>query len=235
MLQDNMLYVMLLGVVAVIALTANYILTTKEEQNKRKQERLKYLSAQAEHIIQAVSVLREANCKPDIVEKIDEHLMSLIDEVGMLAPDSPLYADLNQQKSAADNAIATSDIFSSDKSLKRAQIYINFAEKLSLQMARGGKITTSLARNYQQELYWLKVNVVVSAHISQGVRFRDQKDTLTAHTHFKHAKALLIGATLPQHNKKERLAELQVMIDEVEPRRVEQKHTQLDDDYDKFW
>lgn len=234
MLQDNMVYVILLAVVAVVALTANYILTIKEEQNKQKGERLKFLASQAEHIIQAVSVLREADCKSDIVEKIDEHLMALIDEIGMLAPDSPMFANLSQQKSAADNAIASDLVFSTDRALKRAQIYINFSEKLVLQMARGGKITMSLAKNYQQELYWLKVIIVVNAHIAQGNRYKQQKDELTAFTHYKHAKALLIGATLPAHNKRERMTELQALIDEVEPRRA-QLDAPISDDFDKFW
>ncbi len=231
---DNIMYVVLLAVVGVIALTANYIIATREQQQKAKEERLKFLSVQAEHTIQTLSVLREANCKSDIVHKIDEHAMSQIEEVGMLAPDSPLYADLTEQKNGADNTVADDAAFASDKSLKRAQIYINFSEKLILQMARHSKLTVSLARSYQQELYRMKVSVVVGAHMSQGMRYKDREEPLVALSHFKHAKALLVGSALPPIMKKERLAELQTLITEVEPKR-HKLTDQLSKDMDRFW
>jgi len=228
------MYVFLLAVVGVIALTANYILSMREQQNKVKEERLKFLAAQGEHITQALAVLREAGCKEVIVEKIDEHLLSIIEEVGMLAPDSPLYADLTAQKNAADNATADPQVFASDKAVKRAQIYINFSEKLVMQMARGGKLTTTLARNFKHELYRLKVNVVVGAHRSQGLRYKDRDEPLIALSHFKHAKALLVGCALPTIQKKEQLQELQELITEVEPKR-NRLEQELSSGYDKVW
>lgn len=231
---DNIMYVVLLAVVGVIALTANYILSTREQQHKAKEERLKFLSVQAEHTIQALGILREADCKADIVNKIDEHVMSLIEEVGMLAPDSPLYADLTGQKNAADSTMPDESLFASDKALKRAQIYINFAEKLLLQMARHGKLTMTLARSYQQELYRMKVSVVVGAHMAQGIRYKDREEPLVALSHFKHAKALLVGSALPAVQKKERLAELQTLITEVEPKR-NKLSSQLSNDMERFW
>ncbi|MBY4676929.1 DNA topoisomerase I [Marinobacterium arenosum] len=233
MLQDNMLYVILLAVVGLIALTANYVLATREQQDKAKSERLNYLSGQAEHIVQALTVLREAGCKPEIIAKIDEHAMSLIEEISILAPDSELYADITQLKNTADSATAAINAFASDRALKRAQIYINFAEKLVLQMARGGKLTVTLARNYQQELYNLKVSVVVEAHIYQGKRYQEQGEMMTGLSHFKHAKALLVGATLPAYKKKERLAELQQLIENVEPKRTRYEGS-LADSLDKY-
>ncbi|MCV6589922.1 MAG: DNA topoisomerase I [Marinobacterium sp.] len=232
---DNIMYVALLAVVGVIALTANYILATKEQQQKAKDERLKFLSVQAEHTIQAVAILREANCKADIINKVDEHIMSLVEEVGMLAPDSPLYADLTAQKSNADTILPDEAAFASDKALKRAQIYINFAEKLIMQMARHSKLTTTLARSYQQELYRMKVSVVVGAHMAQGIRYKDRDEPLVALSHFKHAKALLVGSALPAVQKKERLSELQMLIGEVEPKRNSKLGNQLSQDMDRFW
>jgi polyhydroxyalkanoate synthesis regulator phasin len=232
-LNDNILYVVLIAVVGLIALTVNFIITTREQQEEAKEKRLTWLKGQAEHILQAVAVLREANCKPDIINKINEHATSLLEEVAMLAPDSELFHSLSKQKDTADQAYASADVFDSDKSLKRAQIYINFAEKLVLQLAKGGKITLTLARSYQQELYWLRITVVADAHIAQGEKFLGSEDSMTAVSHFRHAKALLVRANIPHHNKKSRLDIVNAQIEKIQPKRQKSKGT-LADSMDRF-
>jgi len=132
MLNDNILLVVLIAVVGLVAITVNFVITTREQQEEAKEKRLTWLKGQAEHILQALAVLREADCKPEIVQKINEHATALLEEVAMLAPDSELFEALTQQKDSADKAFSSPDVFDSDRSLKRAQIYINFAEKLIL-------------------------------------------------------------------------------------------------------
>ena len=232
-MNDNILYVVLIAVVGLIALTVNFIITTREQQEDAKEKRLTWLKGQAEHILQAIAVLREANCKPDIINKINEHATSLLEEVAMLAPDSELFHSLSKQKDTADQAYASADVFDSDKSLKRAQIYINFAEKLVLQLAKGGKITLTLARSYQQELYWLRITVVADAHIAQGEKYLGSEDPMTAVSHFRHAKALLVRANIPHHNKKSRLDMVNAQIEKIQPKRQKSKGT-LADSMDRF-
>lgn len=225
MLNDNLLYVVLIAVVGLIALTVNFIITTREQQEDAKEKRLTWIQGQAEHILQALAVLREADCKPEIIHKINEHATSLLEEVALLAPDSELFHNLSQQKDNADKAYANPSAFDSDKSLKRAQIYINFAEKLVLQLARGNKITLTLARSYQQELYWLRITVVADAHVTQGDNFREADELMTAVSHYRHAKALLVRANIPQHNKKERLDKVEALIEGIQPRRPKSQGT----------
>jgi len=232
-LSDNILYVVLIAVVGLIALTVNFIITTREHQEDAKEKRLIWLKGQAEHILQAISVLREANCKPEIINKINEHATSLLEEVAMLAPDSELFHSLSKQKDTADQAQPSANVFDSDKSLKRAQIYINFSEKLVLQLAKGGKITLTLARSYQQELYWLRITVVADAHIAQGEKFLASEDLMTAVSHFRHAKALLVRANIPQHNKKSRLDIVNGQIEKIQPKRAKSQGT-LADSLDRF-
>ncbi|MGH1463135.1 MAG: DNA topoisomerase I [Neptuniibacter sp.] len=232
-MNDNILYVVLIAVVGLIALTVNFIITTREQQNDAKDKRLTWLKGQAEHILQAIAVLREADCKQEIINKINEHATSLIEEVAILAPDSELYHALSKQKDTADQAYASAGVFDSDKSLKRAQIYINFSEKLVLQLAKGGKITLTLARSYQQELYWLRITVVADAHIVQGEKFLSSDDTMTAISHFRHAKALLVRANIPLHNKKSRLDAVNEAIEKIQPKRSKSTGT-LADSMDRF-
>ena len=219
MLNDNILLVVLIAIVGLAAITVNFIITTREQQEDAKEKRLTWLKGQAEHILQAIAVLREADCKPEIVQKIDEHATSLLEEVAMLAPDSELFESLSQQKDKADKAFPSPDVFDSDRTLKRAQIYLNFAEKLVLQLARGGKITLPLARSYQQALYWLRITVVADAHIAQGDRFKKSDDPMTAVSHYRHAKALLVRANIPLQNKKPRMDKVETLIEEIQPRK----------------
>lgn len=233
MLNDNLLYVILIAVVGLVAITVNFVITTREQQEEAKEKRLKWLQGQSEHILQAVAVLREADCKSEIVQKINEHAISLIEEIGMLAPESDLFQQVTQQKDLADKAYAAPGAFDSDRSLKRGQIYINFAEKLVIQLARGGKLTPTLARSYQQELYWLRITVVADAHMHQGNSFLEAADNMTALSHYKHAKALLVKATIPHHKKKERLDKVQQLIDSIQPKRERSLGT-LSDSMDRL-
>lgn len=227
-MNDNLLYIVLIAVVALIAITVNYVITTREQQEDAKDKRLTWLKGQAEHILQAIAVLREANCKPEIIQKINEHATSLLEEVAMLAPDSELFHALSKQKDTADQAYSSPDVFASDRALKRAQIYINFAEKLVLQLAKGGKITLTLARSYQQELYWLRITIVADAHVAQGEKFLESDDSMTAVSHFRHAKALLVRANIPHHNKKSRLDKVNKYIETIQPRKPRSQGTLAD-------
>ena len=233
MLSDNILYVVLIAVVGLIALTVNFVITTREQQEEAKEKRLTWLKGQTEHILQALSVLREADCKQEIIQKIDEHTISLIEEIGMLAPESELFQQITQQKDTSDKAYPAKDAFDSDKALKRAQIYINFSEKLVIQLARGGKVTPTLARSYQQELYWLRITVVADAHLHQGINFHEAGDEMTALSHFKHSKALLLKATIPNHKKKERMDKVEALIQSIQPKRARSQGT-LADNLDRF-
>jgi len=228
MFNDNIIYVVLIAVVGLIAITVNFVITTREQQEDAKDKRLTWLKGQAEHILQAIAVLREANCKPEIIQKINEHATSLLEEVAMLAPDSELFQALSQQKDTADKAFASAAVFDSDRSLKRAQIYINFAEKLVLQLARGGKVTPALARSYKQELYWLRITVVADAHLSQGDKFKNAEDLMTAVSHYRHAKALLVRANIPMQNKKPRLEKVEQLIESIQPKRARSQGTLAD-------
>lgn len=218
---------------ALIAITVNYVITTREQQEEAKDKRLTWLKGQAEHILQAIAVLREADCKQEIIQKINEHATSLLEEVAMLAPESELFHSLSKQKDTADQAYATPGVFASDRSLKRAQIYINFSEKLVLQLAKGGKITLTLARSYQQELYWLRITIVADAHVAQGEKFLGSEDTMTAVSHFRHAKALLVRANIPHHNKKSRLDKVNEYIEKIQPRKPRSQGT-LAESMDRF-
>lgn len=233
MFNDNILYVVLIAVVGLVAITVNFVITTREQQEDAKDKRLTWLKGQAEHILQAISVLREADCKAEIIHKINEHATSLLEEVAILAPDSELFQTLSQQKDTADKAYPSADVFDSDRSLKRAQIYINFAEKLVLQLARGGKITLTLARSYQQELYWLRITVVTDAHITQGDKFKAANDMMTAISHYRHAKALLVKANIPMQNKKSRISKVEELIQEIQPKRAPSQGT-LAESLDRF-
>ena len=233
MLNDNILLVILIAVVGLVAITVNFVITTREQQEEAKEKRLTWIKGQAEHIFQALSVLREANCKIEIIQKIDEHATILLEEVALLAPDSELFKSLAEQKDSADRAAPSADSFDSDRSLKRAQIYINFSEKLVLQLAKGGKITLILAKSYQQELYWLRITVVADAHLVQGNKFKANSDLMTAVSHYRHAKALLVKANIPMQKKKPLLEQVDALIEEIQPKKP-RSHGSLAESLDRL-
>lgn len=220
MLGDNLYIVILLAGVGLLALVVNYAITSREQMNEAKRERLNWLSTQAEHTLNALGVLKEAGCRQDIVDKLNQHAMALIEEIGLLAPNSELMTEISQLKESSDRSRHDKTRFNSDRAVKRAQIYINFAEKLIVEMARARKMTGQLARTYQQELYWLNVSLVSDAHQNQAKRLLDAGDKHTALTHLRHAKAVLVRATIPQRQKQGRIDDIQAQIDRLQPKRT---------------
>lgn len=219
MLGDNLYLVILIAGVGILALAINHVLTSREQQAEARRERLSWLQTQAEHTLHALAILREAGCRQDIIDKLNQHAMALIEEISLLAPDSELMNEISQLKERSDRSRPDKSGFNSDRAIKRAQIYINFAEKLILQMAKGGKMTAQLARTYQAELYWLNVSLVADAHRQQATRLLESGDKLAALSHLKHAKAVLVRATVPQPQKQPHLDSLQAEIDSIQPRR----------------
>lgn|SRR5690554_4117612 len=216
---DNLYLLILIAGVGILALAINHVLTSREQQAQARRERLNWLQTQAEHTLHALAILREAGCRQDIVDKLNQHAMALIEEISLLAPDSELMNEISQLKESSDRSRPDKSGFNSDRAIKRAQIYINFAEKLILQMAKGGKMTAQLARTYQAELYWLNVSLVVDAHRQQATRLLESGDKPAALSHLKHAKAVLVRATVPQPQKQPYLDSLQAEIDSIQPRR----------------
>ncbi|WP_417534116.1 DNA topoisomerase I [Marinobacterium stanieri] len=220
MLGDNLYLVIMLAGVGILALAVNYVITSREQMSEAKRDRLTWLSTQAEHTLHALAILKEAGCRQDIVDKLNQHAMALIEEISLLAPESELMTEVSQLKESSDRSRPDKARFNSDRAVKRAQIYINFAEKLIIQMAKGGKMTGQLARTYQQELYWLNVSLVADAHQNQANNLLEAGDKQTALTHLRHAKAVLVRATAPQRQKQPRLDELQAQIDKLQPKRT---------------
>lgn len=219
MLSDNLLYVVLIALVGCAALAVNYVITYREEQNKARHERLKWLRQQAEHTLNALAVLKEVGCHADIIDKLNQHALSLIEEINALAPDSDLMSEIARSKESTDRVKQRQHGLESDRAVRRAQIYLNFAEKLLLEMGRKGHLTPQLATSYQQELYWLNVSMVTQAHITQAERLLKNGEKHAALAHYKHAKAVLVRAMVPQAKKQPVQDRLQAEIDKLQPRR----------------
>lgn len=219
MLSDNLMYVVLIALVGLAALAANYVITTREAQNKFRNERLKWLKQQSEHTLNALAILKEVGCREDIVDKLNQHAMSLIEEISALAPDSDLMAEIARSKESTDRVKRRPGGLESDRAVRRAQIYLNFAEKLLIEMGRKGRLTPQLAKTYQQELYWLNVSMVTEAHITQAERMIAGGEKHGALAHYKHAKAVLVRATVSQQQKQPMMQKLQNEIDKLQPKR----------------
>lgn len=219
MLSDNLLYVFLIAALGLAAISVNYIITSRERDKEYRNTRLKWLKEQSEHTLNALSVLKEINCRGDIIDKLNQHALSLIEEIGILAPDSELMTEVSKIKDSADRTRPKQEPFNNDRAVRKAQIYINFAEKLIIDMANKGKMTPQLAHTYQQELYWLNISMLADAHITQGRSLMQQGDKIAALTHFKHAKAILVRAAVPQQQKRDRLIPLQGFIDQLQPKK----------------
>ena len=218
-LSENILYILLIAVVGLAALVINFIISRREQREAAKRKRLTWLQAQIEQVLQTSAALRTVSCKPEIVNKIDEYAISLIEEVSRLAPESELFQALSKQKDATDNTTAAETSFTTDKSLKRVQIYINFAEKLLVDLVKKQKVSLMLAKGYKLELYWLRVTVVVDAHIAQGERMLAAEDPVGALSHFRHAKALLLRANIQYQYKLSRLNTIHNYFEEIQPKR----------------
>lgn len=219
MLSDNLLYVFLIAALGLAALSVNYIITSRERDKAYRNTRLKWLKEQSEHTLNTLSVLKEINCRGDIIDKLNQHALSLIEEIGILAPDSELMIEVSKIKDSTDRTRAKQEPFNSDRAVRKAQIYVNFAEKLITDMSKKGKMTEQLAQTYKQELYWLNVSMLADAHITQGKAVMQQGDKIASLTHFKHAKAILVRAAVPQQQKRDRLIPLQALIEQLQPKK----------------
>ncbi len=233
MLSDNLVYVLLIALVGTAALAANYLITSREAQSKARAERLKWLKAQSEHTLNALAVLKELGCRADIVDKLNQHALSLIEEISALAPNSELMTQVARSKETTDRTTERASGLESDRAVRRAQIYLNFAEKLLIEMGRKGRLTPQLARAYQQELYWLNVTMVTQAHVTQAAQLLKAGDKHGALAHYKHAKAIAVRATVPIQQKRPLLEQLQAEINQLQPKRDYGSGTLADslDDY----
>ena len=212
MYNDNFIYVVILIAVLLAALGLNAFIDFRNDLNKKRRERLKWLSEQSSHTLNALAILKQAGCRADIVEKLDQHAMSLIEEMIALSPKLNMGApDPNEAANAVEPQSLTSD-----RAIKRAQIYIKFAEKLMIEMARGGRITMQLAQAYKQELYWLSVTMVADGHINQAKALEASGASLPALSHLKHAKAVVVRAMVSADLKQTRLQALQADINRLE-------------------
>ncbi|WP_028470946.1 hypothetical protein [Neptunomonas japonica] len=233
MLQDNLIYIVIIAVIGAIALTINYFISQREYNTSAKHERLDWLRKQTFNTLDAIATLKAAGCKPEILEKLNNHAMVQIEEISQLAPDSDLMTQVNNQKETADRTAPGQGVFHSDKDLKRFQIYINFTEKLLNQMLKKGKLSPLLAENYGQELYWLNISIVADAHIHQAQQFIGQDEKPLALSHLKHAKAVIVRAMVPQQKKQPKLDLIQPQIIAIQPRKT--KHSgALEDSIDNF-
>lgn len=219
MLSDNLLYLLLIAALGLGALVINHLLTTREQMRESRGKRLKWLKEQAEHTLNSLAILKEINCRTDIIDRLNQHALALIEEIAVLAPDSELMTEISKVKDSTDRTRPRQDAPKSDREVKKAQIYITFAEKLIIDMADKGKMTAHLARAYQQELYWLNICMVADAHNYQAQQLIEGKDSIGALSHLKHAKALLLKAMVPQRQKQERLRQVQSLIDQIQPKR----------------
>ncbi len=218
MLYDNLIILIVIAVVGLLALVGSHVISQREQQARQKAARVKWLGQQAEHGISALGVLRACSCKPEIIERIETQVAALISEMASLTPDNPLLSTLNNQKQNADRATAAAAALNSDRAIKRASIFINYARELLTEMAQNNSLPPALAKSYAQELHWLNVSIIATAHLSQGQKSIAQQDKPAALSHLKHAKAVLTRAMVPQQFKQERLSQIQALLDSLEPR-----------------
>ncbi|SFG61511.1 DNA topoisomerase I [Neptunomonas qingdaonensis] len=233
MLQDNLIYIVIIALIGAIALGISHFISQREHNAIVKSERLTWLRKQAFYTLDAIATLKAAGCKPEILEKLNQHAMLQIEEISMLAPDSDLMTEVNNQKETADRTPPGQGVFNSDKDLKRFKIYVNFTEKLLAEMLKKGKLSTILAENYAQELYWLNISIVADAHMHQAQQFLTQDEKLLALSHMKHAKAVIVRAMVPQQKKQPKLDLIQPQINAIQPRKVNQGGA-LADSLDNF-
>lgn len=235
MLIENIAYIIAIVCVGVLAISLNYFITNKEQDTSDRQERLTWLNEQATRTLEAMKALKEAGCKPEIIEKLNQHVTLQIEEISTLAPDSDIMTQINQKKEVTDSTFASTSHLNNDRELKRIQIYISYTERLVKQMVRTRSVSTKLGKSYMSELYWLNIRNVVDAHRSQAERVLDHSDNLTALSHLKHAKAILFRAQVAHSLKQERLDDIQVKINKLEPQKTFTHTTDEDDELDNFY
>jgi hypothetical protein len=235
MLQDNIFILLLIAAVGLAALLVSHLISQRELQARKKTRRLAWLAQQLDHGIHALGILRACGCKPDIIERLDTQVQKLMGEMTTLAPESTQLNALNAQKQIADRATAASTPLNSDRAIKRASIYINHARQLLSDMADEHSLSAALAQSYSQELHWLNVSIIATAHLNQGQKSLNNQDKPAALSHLKHAKAVLTRAMVPQKFKQERLNQIQTLLDSLEPKPQRSGGTLADnlDDYFK--
>lgn len=230
---ESLLYIAIIALVGSAALFTNYFIARKEHQGALRSARLQWLQTQTVHVLDTISILRSAGCKTDIVERLNQHALLLIEEISLLAPDSDLMAQVNNQKESVERTAPDQARFSNDRDLKKLQIYINYTEKLLSAMVTKGELSAPLAKNYGKELYWLNIRTVADAHVQQGQRHLANDDKLTALSHFKHAKAVVVRAMVAQAQKQTMIDQIQPLIDAIQPKKAPQKGT-LEDSLDSY-
>jgi hypothetical protein len=217
MLHDNIIILIIIAVVGLLALIGSHIINQRERHAHKQATRVQWLGQQAEHGISTLGILHACNCKPEIIERIETHVAGLISEMASLTPNNPLLSTLNNQKQSAERNTPTAAALHSDRAIKRASIYINYARELLTEMAQDNKLPPTLAKNYIQELHWLSVSIIATAHLTQGQKSLGTQDKPAALSHLKHAKAVLTRAMVPQHLKQERLSQIQTLLESLEP------------------
>ncbi|MEM5527737.1 DNA topoisomerase I [Gammaproteobacteria bacterium AS21] len=234
LLIENIGYIIAIICVGVFAISLNYFLTNREQDINNKEERLIWLNEQATRTIEAMKALKEASCKPEIIEKLNQHVTLQIEEISTLAPDSDIMNQINKKKEVTDSTTPTDIHLHNDRELKRIQIYITYTERLVKQMVKTRNINMKLGKSYMSELYWLNIRNVVDAHTTQAKRVIGSADSLTALSHLKHAKAILFRAHVSQALKQDRLDEIQRMVLEIEP--LKEKYSDpIDEELDNFY
>jgi len=235
MLVENIGYIIAIICVGVLAISLNYYITNREQDTSNRQERLTWLNEQATRTLEAMRALKEAGCKPEIIEKLNQHVTLQIEEISTLAPDSDIMNQINQKKEKTDSTFASTTHLGNDRELKRIQIYITYTERLVKQMAKNRSISNKLGKSYMSELYWLNIRNVVDAHRTQAERVLENNDNLTALSHLKHAKAIIFRAQVPNSLKEERLLDIQAKIKLIEPEKTITPITDDDDDMNNFY
>ncbi len=236
MLVENITYIIIIICVGVLAISLNYFITNRELDKSNKEERLTWLNEQATRTIEAMKSLKEAECKPEIIEMLNQHVSLQIEEISTLAPDSDIMNNINQKKELTDNTQASKNHLSNDRELKRIQIYITYTDRLIRQMVKNRSINIKLGKSYINELYWLNIRNVVDAHRTQAQRVMDNNDNLTALSHLKHAKAIIFRAQVTHSMKKERLDDIQRLIFEIEPQKqISNNFNDEDDSTNNFY
>lgn len=217
MLQDNLIFLIIIASVGLLALLINYYISSREQREEARIKRLNQLQRESEDILNTLAVLREADCRTEIIDKISEYSIKMIEEIAMLAPGSEILEQISAQKESADRMSPMPTGFSNDRSLKRVQIYIKHAENVLISMTKQGMLAVSTAKQFQQDLYWLHVCIFADAHIAQGNYYLEKQDKLIAMSHYKHAKAIITRTNVPQRQKQEYLDNIRALLNKARP------------------
>ncbi|MEH6577889.1 MAG: DNA topoisomerase I [Amphritea sp.] len=217
MLQDNLILLISIAAIGCIAVFINFYISSKEQREEARIKRLTVLKKKAVDALNTLAVLREANCKPAIIEAVNKHAMGMFEEIANLAPGSELLESIGAQKESSEQATAIPGGFTSDRELKRAQIYIHHGEKILIEMSKSGTLPLNQATQYQHDLYWLHVCLFADAHIQQGNYYLERAEKLNAMSHYKHAKAIITRTSVQQKKKQEYLDQIRVLMNKARP------------------